>query len=164
MTEAAMTRVKRVSMLAVIAAVLAGCTAGEDVFGRPEAGYVAAPASLTANVDWSKAETVEVVLSEFAFSPSKLTFHAKAAYRLVLRNEGSLTHVFATPDFFKAIAVQTLNTREGKVANPYLVAVSLAPGEVKEVLFLAVKPGAYELECTEPLHSTFGMTGTVRVL
>ncbi len=159
-----MATVKRVGVFVVVAVVLAGCAAGEDVFGSPEAGYVAAPASLTARVDWSKAETVEVVLSEFAFSPPALTFRAETAYRLVLRNEGSVAHVFASPDFFKAIAARTLKTREGKIANPYLVAVSLAPGEVKEVLFLAVKPGDYALECTEPLHSTFGMTGTIRVL
>ena len=141
----------------------AACAPGEDVFGAPEAGYVADATARVASVDWTTAEAVTVTLSEFEFSPPTLTFRAGAPYRLVLKNVGVRTHTFVSEGFFKAIAAHELRSSEGGVATPYLEKIALAPGATKELLFVAAKPSTYDLACTVFLHDMFGMTGSIGI-
>ncbi len=154
----------RAVLVTAAALAVAGCTAGDDVFGEPGAGYVTGAATRTAAADWAKAETVTVELSEFVFSPSTLTFRAGAAYRLVIENAGDRVHFFVSDGFFKAIAAQALRSAEGEVAGPYLEKIALAPGKSKELLFVAITPGRYALVCTVFLHEKFGMSGEIRIL
>lgn len=154
----------RAVQVAAAVLVVAGCAAGDDVFGEPGAGYVTGAAERTAAAERAKAETVTVELSEFAFSPSTLTFRAGATYRLVIENTGDRAHFFVSDGFFKAIAAQVLRSAEGEVAGPYLEKIAVAPGKSKELLFVAVTPGRYALVCTVFLHETFGMSGEVRIL
>ena len=50
------------------------------------------------------------------------------------------------------------------MANPYLERIAVSAGAAKELFFVAVEPGVYELLCTVFLHDTFGMTGTITIL
>jgi uncharacterized cupredoxin-like copper-binding protein len=114
-----------------------------------------APAADTApNVDWSKAEVVNVITTEYTFTPSRLRFRRGVAYRLHLENPGSEMHELTSLDFFKAIEMK----------NPeVLVAagneVVLQPKEQKDVYFIPRKPGRYELTCAD--HDWAGMTGEI---
>ena len=155
--------IRRVLLAAAVLA-LGGCARAVDVFGEPGAGYVADAAALTASADWSNAETVTVSLSEFAFTPASLTFRTGVPYRVVFQNTGGQTHVFVSDGFFKAIAAHSLRSAGGEVANPYLVTIAVAPGTTKELLFIAVNPGVYDLVCTLFLHQTAGMTGSISIL
>ena len=65
-----MTRVNRIAIVAAAIVGLAGCAAGEDVFGNPEAGYVEDMAAQVAAADWSNAEMITISLSEFEFTPA----------------------------------------------------------------------------------------------
>ena len=56
-----------------------------------------------------------------------------------------------------------LITRSGETARPNLKSIALAPGEAKDLEFVPVRTGAYELECTAPLHSVLGMHGTILI-
>ena len=47
---------------------------------------------------------------------------------------------------------------------PYLRSIAVAPDTEKELYFVAVGKGEYDLECTAPLHSRFGMVGAIQVL
>ncbi len=152
------------ALLAAAVLALGGCARAVDAFGQPGAGYVADAAALTASADWSNAETVTVSLSEFAFTPASLTFRTGVPYRVVLQNTGGRTHLFVSDGFFKAIAAHSLRSAGGEVANPYLEKIAVAPGTTKELLFVAVNPGTYDLVCTVFLHQTFGMTGSISVL
>ncbi len=150
--------------LAVLAVVGAGgCAGAEDVYGDPGAGYVADARERVASADWPRAETPTVVLSEYAFSPGTLTFRAGTPYRLRIENGGDSTHFFVSDGFFKAIAPGRLITRSGETAQPALKSIALAPGEAKTLEFVPVRTGAYELECTAPLHAAFGMHGTILI-
>ena len=140
------------------------CAPGEDAFGKPEAGYVADAAARVASVDWTKTETITVSLSEFAFSPSTLTFRVNAPYRLVLKNVGRQTHFFVSEGFFNAIATHKLRSPDAEVTSPYLKELAVAPGITKELLFVPIKPGTYELGCTALFHAGFGMTGTITIV
>ncbi len=150
--------------LAALAIVgVGGCAGAHDVFGDPGAGYVGDARERVASAEWPRAETLTVVLSEYAFSPGTLTFRAGTPYRLKIENGGESTHFFVSDGFFKAIAPGKLITRSGETAQPYLKSIALAPGEAKTLEFVPVRTGAYELECTAPLHGVFGMRGTILI-
>lgn len=142
---------------------LAGCAGGADVFGDPAAGYVTDARARLAGVDWSKAESVTVVLAEYAFSPDTLEFGVGTPYRLRIENGGNVTHFFVSGAFFRAIAAERLSGPSGDVDLPYPESIAVPPGAVRELLFLPVREGAYELRCTAPFHSAFGMTGEIRI-
>ena len=116
----AMTRVNPIVIIVAVMLGLAGCAGGEDVFGKPGAGYVEDMAAQVAAADWSKAETITVTLSEFEFAPATLSFRQGVPYRLRMENRGDATHFFASEGFFKAIATQRLKTPQGEIDMPYL--------------------------------------------
>ena len=150
--------------LAALAVIgVGGCAGAQDVFGDPGAGYVRDARERVASAEWRRAETLTVVLSEYAFSPGTLTFRAGTPYRLRIENGGDSTHFFVSDGFFKAIAPGRLITRSGETAQPTLKSIALAPGEAKTLEFVPVRTGAYKLECTAPLHAQFGMHGTILI-
>ncbi len=153
----------RATMFAGLLGALAGCTTGDVVLEAPGAGYVEDAAALVAGLDWSRAQAVTVELEKFEFKPANLDFQAGRPYRLVLRNTGERTHSFVSEEFFKAIAAQKLVSASGEVANPYLKVIAVSEGETKELYFVPVRQGTYDLECSVFLHDIFGMEGQITI-
>src|SRR5580704_1518842 len=89
-------------------------------------------------VDWSTAQTVIVVTTEYAFKPKSLTFHVGVTYRLHLDNRGKEMHEFSAPEFVKMIRI-----RNPKVLDADRVEIVLQPGEQKDLFFVAKQPGSY---------------------
>ena len=145
------------------ALILAGCGTGTDLAQRPPPGYVGDVAPRVAAVDWTQARPVTVQLSEFEFQPNRLTFERGTPYRLTLENRGNVAHTFTSEGFFKAIAVRRVTTPQGPVETPALVNLEIPAGQTDVVEFVPVQAGTYELDCHEPLHSSFGMTGAITV-
>jgi uncharacterized cupredoxin-like copper-binding protein len=114
-----------------------------------------APATVLA-ADWSKAKTVTVVTVEYAFRPSKLSFHKGVAYRLHLDNQGKETHEFTAPEFFKAI-----DMHDPAPVNADKTEIVLQPGEQKDLYFVAKQTGSYPLTCSD--HGWAGMNGGITV-
>ena len=144
-------------------AILAGCAGGDVILERPGPGYVRDIAAKTAKVDWSKAETVTVTLSEYRFAPARLSFQSGVPYRLRLRNAGTRDHTFTSPGFFQAIAAEKLVSAHGEIARPYLQSIAVPPGAEKELFFVPVKTAVYGVTCTFILHESFGMKGKIAV-
>jgi uncharacterized cupredoxin-like copper-binding protein len=146
--------------IGLLAALLAatGCTA-TDVVSGDSAGYLADAPQRVAAADWSRAQTVEVALSEFKYVPAAFRFRSGEPYRLRFVNRGVEPHDFTAEPFFKAIAVQKLATKDGDVAAPKLRSIGLNAGETKELFFVPIVPGRYSFDCDEPLHALFGMNG-----
>jgi len=161
-------RVHRIGRLCglALAALLAlpGCVA-RDVVATDSSGYLADANRLVAAIDWDKAATVAIVLSEYDYAPSELTFHPGTPYRLHLTNHGFEVHDFSSKPFFQAIAVAKMVDLKTMATTslPRLVSIGVGPGEAKDLYFIPMRPGSYPFECDEPLYATFGMTGTVRV-
>ena len=146
----------------LLAAALAACTPPGDRYVdaprlAPEGGRAALAAA-----DFSRARTVEVVLSEFAFAPDRLRFIEGEPYRLVLRNEGSDDHSFSAPEFFASIAVRAV-VPEPVGDTAALTALAVPPGGERAIEFVAMTPGVYPLVCERPLHAPAGMTGEIRI-
>lgn len=144
----------RFLVVAVFAAVLAGCACAGLSYVRDSAERVTA-------ADWSKMQTVEVGLGEFAFTPSTLTFDREVPYKLVIRNTGSVKHYFTAATFFRAIATRKVETTDGEIKAPCFSAIEVFPGRAIDLYFVPVNAGSYELACTITGHADQGMTGTI---
>ncbi|HMU52203.1 MAG TPA: plastocyanin/azurin family copper-binding protein [Geminicoccaceae bacterium] len=136
--------------------LVAGC-AGKSEPLRTDAGV---SADLSA-ADWSQAETVDVTATEFEFGPSQLRFDREHLYHLRLQNSGGVGHSFSAPAFFASAALRE------DAASAELRAgggtIELAAGQTVDVYFQPQRAGTFPLQCTHPLHSTFGMTGEIVV-
>ena len=150
------------SLPMVLLLLLSACTA-KDTLAAGSSGYIANAEQRVAAVDWSKAETVNVALSEYEFSPSSLNFQEGHSYKLHLANPGGEVHDFASKPFFQAIAAARLVASDKTIPLPHLERIAVRPGEAKDLYFVAIRPGFYPFKCTEPLHAAFGMTGTARI-
>ena len=140
---------------------MAACTTGDVLTEMPAPGYVEDVAARVEAVDWTQSEIVTVDLSEFEFEPTTLRFQEGVDYRLLLRNTGDRPHTFVSEGFFKAIAAEKLIWADGMIASPYLQTIEILPGSEKEVRFVAVRQGVFDLDCTVLLHALFGMEGKI---
>jgi uncharacterized cupredoxin-like copper-binding protein len=105
--------------------------------------------------DWSNAQTVNVVTTEYGFTPNRLTFRAGTPYRLRLENKGKETHEFTAPAF-----LQSAEIRNPDVVNADRTEILVNPGEQKDV-YLVPRRGRYPLSCAD--HDWAGMTGEIVV-
>ena len=128
--------------------------------GHREPPPAAQPVPSAGDVDWSRAEPLEITLEDFAFEPDRILLERGRPYRLRLVNRGSGGHDFAAPAFFRAAAL-----RDGPVAAEARAgAVEVAKGGTVELDLVPTRAGTYPLECTHLLHADiFGMTGTIEV-
>ncbi len=111
-----------------------------------------------ATVDWSKAQTVQVGMADFDFTPKTLQFHANMPYRLRLTNSAGHGHSFDAPEFFAAAVIAPDD--QSKVAKGD---VEVEGGQTVEMKFVPTQTGSYKFHCSHFLHATFGMTGDVIV-
>jgi len=114
----------------------------------------AAPAAIAA--DWSKAEPVNVIASEYEFSPKQLSFVRGTAYRLHVENRGKEMHEFTAPEFFHWAEI-----RDASVLNADKTEIEIPPGKTKDLYFVPLKTGTYPLRCSD--HDWAGMTGRITV-
>ncbi len=130
----------------LLAVTLAGC-AGKTA-------PVATPAVSTG----STTETVTVALTNFAFTPDRITLRAGVPVRLRLVNQSTGDHDFSASGFFAASSFSAGSTAppDGKV--------EVAPQQTVEFALTPRVAGSYPVECTHFLHSLFGMTATIDVV
>lgn len=164
MTAARMKKAARISLAGMALLALAACAPGRDRYGDPREGYLLDPWQWEVLADWSAVKTIGVVLTEFKFLPDGLVFEQGVPYRLRLENMGDYTHFFAAEEFFKSIAVRSLVSSEETVSHPLLEEIAVPSGAVRELTFVPVRVGVYELDCTVLGHAFFGMTGTIEIV
>ena len=116
----------------------------------------AQPASGKSGVDWSKAHRADLVAVEYNFEPNHLSFRRDQTYRLHVENHGHETHELTAPDFFKSVEL-----RNPDVLNQDRTELVLHPGDKKDLYFVALKPGRYDMRCAD--HDWAGMTGDITV-
>lgn len=156
-------RLRTVSVVALAVPLLLSACAAKDVMAPDTSGYVTDVDQRVVQVDWDRAETVDVVLTEYKFTPSSLRFQEGHPYRLHLVNRGSETHDFSSKPFFQAVAAAKLVSKDNTTALPRLESIGVGPGDTKDLYFIAVRRGSYPIECEELLHTTFGMTGVAQI-
>ena len=110
----------------------------------------------TTSPDWSRAQTVTVVATEYSFAPSRLTFRAGVPYRIHLENRGKELHEFTAPAFLK-----TVELGNPDALNADRTEMVLRPGEQKDLYLVPRQAGRYPFACAD--HDWAGMTGEIIV-
>lgn len=123
----------------------------------------------------TQTRTVQLVASEFRFSPSEITLRAGVPTRLTFINEGKLEHDVVleglvsqpddhgVPDSHGTQDVHGSGLAAHQLAGHTDAVHATAPsGQSAEVEFVA-PPGTYRLICTITGHDAAGMTGVLRV-
>jgi len=128
---------------------------GLVALGISSLSIVAAPAPIAAQ---TQANTMEIVLANFSFTPSDIRMVAGRPVTLHFVNQGSGGHNFTATEFFTA-ATMDASTR-AKLGKKGVV--ELDKGERMDVT-LTPKAGSYEVKCGHFLHAGFGMKGTIKV-
>jgi len=114
----------------------------------------ALPAAAQTAPDWSKAQTITVSMSNYAFTPSTLQMHANQPYRLVFTSTVTKDHDFSAPELF---AAGTIAPEDASKVSKGVVDVD--DGGTVEVRFMPTKPGTYNFVCDHFMHSMLGMHG-----
>ena len=114
---------------------------------------IAAPVAALAQ---PAAQTVDVRLTSFDFTPAQIHLRAGQPIMLRLTNGSSGGHNFSAPQFFAASQVaagqSAIHNGTIEVPSHQTVTVRLTP-----------QRGSYRLRCTHTLHTTFGMRGRIVV-
>jgi hypothetical protein len=76
-----------------------------------------------AEVDWTRAQPYDVILTEFHFAPSRIVLRHGEPYALRLENKGRFCHTFTAPELFRAVAF-----RPGRAATEAEQSGSLSIG------------------------------------
>lgn len=145
--------------------LLPAACAGQDVTSTLQPpGFLREAPELVREADWNAAQTVEVRLSNYAFTPGELTFRRGQPVRLVLVNDTGSDHTFESGSFFETIAVRQLSGPEGDLPGPWVEKVVVPERQTKELWFVPARYGAFRYACSMPGHAALGMKGVVNVV
>ncbi len=108
------------------------------------------------SADWSNAQTIAIIETEYGFNPARVTLQVRTPYRLRFENQGKELHEFTAPAFLKTIEV-----RNPDVLNADRTEIVLQPGEQKDLLLVPQQAGRYPFACAD--HDWAGMTGEIVV-
>ena len=114
-----------------------------------------APAQ-AAGVDWSRSRLVTITTVEYTFEPNHLILRRGIAYRLHLENHGRELHELTAPKFFRAVEL-----RNPEALNREHTEIVLQPNEQKDLYFVTLRPGHYDMWCAD--HDWAGMTGDITI-
>ena len=117
--------------------------------------------ALIDQMDWDKAEVVEVQISEHNYSPSDLVFERNKPYILRLNNTGAVSHDMVGGSFFGGIAIKMAQNRGGRIVTPVLNSIYVKSKQYMELWFVPVRAGAYSFFCSLDGHRQGGMEGDV---
>ncbi len=107
-------------------------------------------------VDWSKAETISLLLVDDRFVPDRLTLRHGVPYLIHMENHGQNLHEFTAADFLSSAILrdQGLLVNGGKE-------IVVQGGWAVDLYLVATRPGTFELSCAD--HDWAGMMGQIIV-
>ncbi len=114
--------------------------------------------AIAAHAQGPDASVVNVEMSEFHYAPAEIDLLQGHRYVFHITNTGGVAHDLEAKDFFQT--VQLAPEAAAKLSGGR---IELAKGETLDVAFVTSKPGVFEMHCTHPLHSVFGMKGKIVV-
>jgi plastocyanin len=90
---------------------------------------------------------IAIEASSFAFSPNRITVPAGSKLQLMVKNSAGMDHNLTVED----------------TAGKHLLELALPAGETATGSLTLEQKGEYRIYCDKPLHSSFGMQGTLVV-
>lgn len=147
-----MTKFQRVwAVMAAGTVVLAGCSSGghEGHSGSAESG--------------EGDRTIEVTASDtLKFDPDSIEVEAGETITFVVTNEGDAQHEFVVGDEDVQAEHEEMMSDGHEMADSH-DAITLAPGETKELTYTFEESGELQYACHEPGHYDGGMVGTITI-
>lgn len=109
------------------------------------------------------ARTIEILMNEMDYTPTKIEVKRGEQIRFVLRNVGKEDH-----EFLLATTKENLAHAEVMKKHPHMEhddpnGVRLAPSKTAEILWKFTNAGTFEFSCLIPDHREYGMVGHVTV-
>lgn len=109
------------------------------------------------------ARTIQVEMSEMAYTPSRIEVKWGEQIRFVIRNIGKEEH-----EFLLATTEENLKHAEAMKEHPHMAhddpnGVRLAPEKSTEIVWKFTKVGTFEYSCLIPGHRDGGMIGQIVV-
>lgn len=139
-------KLQRLIGVALMVALLAGCT-GKDLYANlHNAGYLTDQAEIIDAADWKAAETIEIDIRQGEFRPALIHLVQGEPYIMVIENRDDIGHLFVAQDFFKTTAIRKMITETEEITGVNYIGINLKPGEVKELHFIPVRDGWYDFE------------------
>jgi uncharacterized cupredoxin-like copper-binding protein len=107
--------------------------------------------------------TIEVEMSEMAYTPSRIEVKRGEQIRFVIRNAGKEDH-----EFLLATTEENLKHAEDMKKHPHMEhddpnGVRLAPAKSAEIVWKFTHAGTFEYSCLIPDHRDYGMIGQIQV-
>ena len=172
-------RTKLLALLAVMALVLGACggssggdsndaSGGHDAHsgGATDSGSSTegeVPGSLA---DASEADTEILIKAsdDLTFDPETINVKPGEVVTFVVRNEGNNVHEFVLGDpAYQEMHEQEAEEMEGHDMSAMENAVTVEPGETKEITWKFTEATSLQFACHEPGHYEGGMLGTIDV-
>lgn len=110
----------------------------------------------TTSPDWSRAQSITVIATEYRFDPGRLTFRVGVPYRLHLENRGKELHEFTAAAFLKSVELGNPDALNADRSD-----MVLQPGEQEDLYLVPRLAGRYPFACAD--HDWAGMTGEIIV-
>jgi uncharacterized cupredoxin-like copper-binding protein len=109
------------------------------------------------------ARTIEIEMTEMAYTPDKIEVKRGEQIRFVIRNAGKEDH-----EFLLATTAENLKHAEVMRKHPEMEhddpnGVRVAPNKSAEILWRFTRRGGFEYSCLIPNHREYGMIGAVIV-
>lgn len=98
----------------------------------------------TEELPYNSEKRIEITLADHKFEPKEIEVDQHTKVTFVLTNKGAEVHEFAIG--YYALEVEDIN-----------------PGETKELTFVTIDAGDFEIACHYPGHYEVGMVGTLKV-
>ncbi|HLH29112.1 MAG TPA: cupredoxin domain-containing protein, partial [Acidimicrobiales bacterium] len=108
--------------------------------------------------------TVDITMSNYAYTPSAITVHRGETVRFLFHNEGNVTHEALIGDAAAQAAHERLMSRGGDMAGMGLPVVDVAPGRTGSLDYTFSSAGQTLIGCHEPGHYAQGMRAVITVL
>jgi uncharacterized cupredoxin-like copper-binding protein len=99
---------------------------------------------------------------ELQFFPDRLRFQSGKRYQLHLVNPSPEKHYFTAKDFADGLWSQKVDAGNVEIKGA-IHELELRSGSTADWVFVALRPGTYELRCTIPGHAEAGMRGTLTI-
>ena len=162
-------KIKLLGVITALALILGACggSSGDDADQAQQGDNAAAQGEVPGSeADASEADTEIVVTAtdDLKFDPETIEVKAGEVVTFVVRNEGSNVHEFVLGD----AAYQEMHEKEveemaGHEMAEMANAVTVEPGETKELTWKFTEPASLQFACHEPGHYEGGMVGTIDV-
>jgi len=115
---------------------------------------------MPANIDWSKAEVLSILLEDNLFTPDDVVLSAGKPYKLVLTNVSDRhKHDLVDLAFFHSVVFKKLIIGGIEIDTPHAHSLMLEPNTSASLYLVPIKSGEYEVYCSVEGHRDDGMEG-----